>query len=77
MSLSSCSAGLEVTRFRREKCTQEVTFSSLAAVGVRRMTLNGPCHFGVRSPWVLSDRPCSQFVTGAGRLGGPGQADCG
>ena len=50
MSLSSCSAGLEVTRFRREKCTQEVTFSSLAAVGVRRMTLNGPCHFGVRSP---------------------------
>ena len=50
MSFKEGNAGSEVTPFRRERCTQEVTFSSLAAVGVRRMILNGPCHFGVRSP---------------------------
>ena len=55
-SVKEGSAGLEATRFRRERCTQEVTLSSLAAVGVRRMILNGPCHFGVRSHWGLSDR---------------------
>ena len=56
MSFKEGSTGLEVTHFRRERCTQEVTFSSLAAVGVRRMTLHVPCNFGVRSPWGLSDR---------------------
>ena len=55
-SVKEGSTGSEVTRFRQERCTQEVTFSSLAAVGVSRIILNGPCHFGVRSPWGLSDR---------------------
>ena len=55
-SVKEGSAGSEVTRFRQERCIQEVIFSSLGAVGVRRIILNGPCRCGVRSPWGLSDR---------------------
>ena len=55
-SVKDGGAGSEVTCFRRERCTQEVTFSNLAVVGVRRMILNGPCHFGVKSPWGLLGR---------------------
>ena len=57
-----------------------MTTSSLAAVGVSSMILNGPCHFGFRSSWGLSDRPtmfpvrpCPQFVKGARGLGGRGR----
>ena len=56
-----------MTRFRRERCIQEVTFSSLAAVGVRRMTVNCPCHFGLRSPWGLSDRQTMSPICKGGR----------
>ena len=66
MSFKEGSAGSEVTHFRRDGCTQEVT-SSLSAVGVRRMILNGPCHFGVRSPWGLSDRQTVSPVCKGGR----------
>ena len=56
-----------MTRFRRDGCTQEVTFSSLSVVEVWRMILNGPCHFGVRSPWGLSDRQTMSPVCKGGR----------
>ena len=49
-----------------------MTSSSLAAVGVSRMILNGPCHFGFRTSWGLSDRqtmsPVYKGGSGAGRL---------
>ena len=78
MSFKDGSAALEVTRFRRERYTQEVTFSSLFAVGLRRMILNGPATLGLGHPGdYQTDRPCPQFVKGAGRLGGQGQASCG
>ena len=39
---------------------------SSAAVGIRRMILNGPCHFGVRSPWGSSDRQTMYPVCSGG-----------
>ena len=66
MSFKEGSAGSEVTHFRRDGCTQEVT-SSLSAVGVRKMILNGPYHFGVRSPWGLSDRQTVSPICKGGR----------
>ena len=76
MSVKEGSPGSEVTRFSRESCTQEVTFLSLAAVRVRRMILNGPCHLSHPGDYQTG-RACTKFVKGASGLGGQGRASCG